>query len=334
MEKYISIINTVQASAADCVVSGNTVSITGLKPFSTNNLLSFKVNKFIFPTGMKYVSTAVSVTTGDFIKVSVTQTVDGLVKTSSFDYSVTASSSVAAVNTALSAWVVASGFNFATYTATGASLAALVFTFVASTSNVSFEVGGTFTSSVGVVSSIPFVYTAPTSLTGISATSITLGTEITFTSAAHGLKNGQVVTIGGFAGGAAAYNGGIFRVKWLSANTFALVKMDGYAVDGTSAVSGGSAGTLSLLASEEYGTSTQVNNEASAVGSSQTATVSANYYSCIAIQGTYPNTAMGALVQPQLFEANVWYSATPTTGATALSADVIALEDALDALIM
>ena len=57
----------------------------------------------------------------------------------------------------------------------GANLAAFVLTLTASTSNTSFEVGGSLTTSAGLTSGVTFVYTAPTTLTGCTTSVGTTG---------------------------------------------------------------------------------------------------------------------------------------------------------------
>lgn len=333
MEKYISIINTVAASSGDCVVSGNTVTMTGLKPFSALDLVSFKVNKCLFPVGMKYVATQ-ALSTGDTFRFSVTQNVNNILETAYFSYVVTASDTVASIGTLISNWVTANKLEITSATS-GANLAAFVLTLTGSTSNISFEVGGSLTTSAGLTSGVTFVYTAPaTAVSGVTTASSTLGTLLEFSKTTHGLKNGQVVTLSGFDGNAAFLNGNTpCRINLISANKFSLSYMTGALVVCGATTAAATTGSVTLVASEEYGTAAYVNAQAAANGSTQTATDSTSYYSCVEVVGTYANTAMGNLVQPQAFIANMWYAEAATTGTTAPSSDVKTLEATLSALV-
>lgn len=330
MEKYISIINSVAASSGDCVVSGNTVTMTGLKPFSSVDLISFKVNKCLSPTGMKYSATTGVVAAGDTFRFSITQNVNNIVETVYFSYVV---DTYANLSTAIATWLAAS--NLQVTIAVSGSLTAVTVAVTASTSNVSFEIGGSILSSAGVITPISFVYTAPsTAVTTVATLAGTTGTRITFSKAAHGFKNGQIVTISGFDGNALSLNGGTYRVTYVSSSQFTLSYLNGSLVlCGATVTASSTTGVVTLVANAEYGTAAQVNADAAAIGSTQTATDSTSYYSCVEVQGTYLNTAMGNLVQRQAFIANVWYAEAATTGTTPPSANVLALEATLSGLV-
>lgn len=328
MEKFISIINTPAASSGDCVVSGNTVTITGLKPFSTTDLISLKVNKCLFPTGMRYVATQ-ALTAGDTFRFSITQSVNSIVETVYFSYVV---DTYANLSTAISNFISASGIQV-TAAVSGGSLAGFVLTLNGISANVVLEVGGSVTTSAGLTSGVTFVYTAPTTLTSCTTAAGTTGARIQINKTSHGLKNGQIVTISSFDNNAAAFNGGVYRVTYVSANAFTLSYLTGALVLCGATTTAATTGTVVLIAADEYGTATQVNAEAASIGSTQTATNSTSYYSCVEIVGSYLNTNTGNLVQRQSFTANVWYTEAAAAGTTAPSADVLALEATLSGLV-
>lgn len=325
MEKYISIINS--PAATDFVISGNTVSVTGLKPFSKNDILSLKAKKYLWGTPMKYATDRLTLSAGDTIRFSITQNVNNILETYYFSY---VFDSYANLITAISNWSTASAVNV---TVVGTGTTDITITATADTTNVSFEIGGSITTAAGLNSGVTFTYTATLSLSSVAtATPTNIGDTISFSKTAHGLKNGQVVTISGFTQCAAGYNGGIYRVSWSSANAFTLSSMNGTTCVASNTTAGAS-GVVTVLASEEFGTYTQVNAEALANGSTQTATSTTSSYSCLEIQATYSNTAMGNLVQPQLFTANVWYVDAASSGVAAQSAGTIAFEAAFQTVI-
>jgi hypothetical protein len=329
MEKFISIINTPAASSGDCVVTGSNVAITGLKAFNTADIVSFKVNKALFPTGMRYSATTGTVAAGDVFRFTITQDVNNIAETSTFSYVVDTYNNLGA---AIAAWVAAQGLQV-TITVSG-SLGAVTLVVTGTTSNVNFEIGGSITSTAGVITPIAFVYTAQTTLTTMATLAGTPGTRITFSKASHGLRNGQIVTINGFNNNAAAFNGGVYRVTYVSSSTFTLSYLTGALVlCATTPTAAATEGTVVLLAATEFGTAAQVNEEAAANGFTQTATNLTSYYSCVEIQGSYLSTATGNLVQRQLFTANVWYTEALAAGTTAPSADVLALEATLSGLV-
>lgn len=328
MEKFISIINTPAASSGDCVVTGSNVAITGLKAFNTADIISFKVNKALFPTGMRYSATTGTVAAGDVFRFTITQDVNNIAETSTFSYVV---DTYANLSAAIAAWVTAQGLQV-TITVSG-SLSAVTLVVTGITSNVNFEIGGSITSTAGVITPIAFVYTAQTTLTGMATSAGTTGARLVFSKASHGLRNGQIVTISGFNNNAVPFNGGVYRVTYVSSSTFTLSYLTGALVLCGTTTTAATDGTVVLLAATEFGTAAQVNAEAAANGFTQTATNLTSYYSCVEIQGSYLSTATGNLVQRQAFTANVWYTEALAAGTTAPSADVLALEATLSGLV-
>lgn len=325
MEKYISIVNS--PAATDFVISGNTVTVTGLKPFSKNDILSLKAKKYLWGTPMKYATSAFTLSAGDTLRFSITQNVNSILETYYFSY---VFDTYANLITAIANWSTASAVNV---TVVGTGTTDITITATADTTNVSFEIGGSVTTSAGVSSGVTFVYTATSTLSTVTTDAPAIGSVITFTKSTHGLKNGQVVALSGFNNNGAAFNGNVYRVTWASSSTFKLSYMNGATVVALDSSGAATAGTVTVLASEEYGTYTQVNAEAAANGSTQTATSTTSSYSCLEIQATYSNTAMGNLVQPQMFTANVWYVDAASSGVAAQSAGTIAFEAAFQSVI-
>lgn len=325
MEKYISILNS--PAATDCVISGNTVSITGLKPFAASSILSFKAKKSLYATPVKVAASSIPTAVGGTVSFSITQTVNGILQTFYFSYVV---DSAANLNTAIAAWSASSGVDV-TVVGSG-SLGSQTITATADTTNVSFEMGGQFITSAGVITPMNFEDQTITTVSTIATTAPAANNEIVFTKAAHGLFNGQIVYCDNFNNMAVGVNKKFYRVIWLTANTFSLSDMNGATALKGSAVAG-TTGDVTTVAVSSYGSYEQVNAEAAATGSTQTATQTTSVYSCLEITGTYANTAMGNLVQPQSFTANVWYVDAAATGATARLAGTVAFEEAFQLLI-
>lgn len=312
MEKYISIINS-PTSATDCVVSGNTVSITGLKPFLKSNVKSCKIKKSLWLTPLQVQSQQITPTAGGTYSFSITQTVNGILQTFYFSYVV---DTLANLDAAIDAWSLSSN---ADVTVAGVPAGSAISLNVASASpDVTFEVGGQFVSSTGVSTVMNFsrVVTTVRNCTTSRKDSAYLQIDST---AAHGLKTGTIVSCSDFTGNGTVLNGNFYRVGYVDANTLLLYNMDGSLVFSSNATASGTDGELTVIPSSKYGTYEQVNAEAAANGSTETATSTTYSYSCVEITGTYENSAMGNLSQPQLFTANVWYADAAADGVVSVA---------------
>jgi len=319
MQKQISILNTA-TSAADCVTTSGTTVITGLTPFKNVNLESLQVYKNLVATPMVYTFSTGALSAGNVVSFRVVQTVDGLIKDSIFTYTF---DSYANLNTAISNWFLAEGFE-ATYVNTSVS-STVNGTITSSSSNVVITISG--------ISYFTETYAMPTlNPNATAATAVSGTTTVTVAVlAAQTYSTGETVTISGATGftftknGVATVGTVTARITYASATTFTL---DGVTGSGTNT------GTITItkVAQEGFGSVAYVNNDALLNESSATATQTTYQYNCAQIKGTYPSSAMGALAQPQYFEATLWYPANLIASPFTAFVNTSALESALAAI--
>lgn len=316
MQKFISILNAV-SGASDCVTTSGTTAITGLTPFQNTNLQSLQVYKNLVASPMIWSFSTGALSTGNVVSFRVVQTVDGIIKDSIFSYTF---DSYANLNTAISNWFTAEGFD-ATYVNTSTT-STVDGTITASSSNISITVSG--------ISYFTETYSMPTFTGDGTGTANTIGSPVKVVfSAAHNLKTGDTLKFGSTW---ATTNGLLIanvqsRITYVSATT---ISVDSVLATATSAIT--TAGTATKVAQEGFGSIAYVNAEASASGSSQTATQTTYQYNCAKIRGTYPASTNGSLQIADVFEATLWYPANLIASPFTAFTNTAALESALAAI--
>jgi len=319
MQKFISILNAV-SGASDCVTTSGTTAITGLTPFKNVNLQSLQVFKNLVATPMKWSFSTGALTTGNVVSFRVVQTVNGIIRDSIFSYTF---DSYANLDTAISNWFTAEGFE-ATYANTSVS-STVDGTITASSSNISITVSG--------ISYFTETYSMPTlNPNATAATAVSGTTTVTVAVlAAQTFSTGETVTITGATGftftkgGVATVGSVTARITYASATTFTL---DGVTGSGTNT------GTIVItkVAQDGFGSIADVNADASASGSSQTATQTTYQYNCAKIRGTYPASTNGSLQIADVYEATLWYPANLIASPFTAFTNTSALESALAAI--
>lgn len=319
MQKRISILNAA-TSAADCVTTSGLTTITGLTPFHATDLQSFQIVRNLVATPQRWTYSIPLVNNG-VVSFRMVQTVNGLIRDAVFTYTFGATASSSELKTAIDNWYSAQGFSGSnTVTPNSPTTGVLV----GSASNVNIQ--------MYEISGITVTY-AMTTFTGDgTGTANVVGTPVKVVfSAPHGLSTGNVLSFGSTW---ATTNGLLIagvtsRITYVSATT---ISVDSVLATATSAIT--TAGTATLVAQEGFGSIADVNADALANGSTQTATQTLYQYNCAVMRGTYPVSTNGSLQVADVFEATLWYPANLIASPFTAFTNTAALETALAALVV
>lgn len=301
--KTISIINSPAPTHGDASVTNGVMSITGLSPFKTGTLQGLTIQRNLVSTPQKWTS---SFTAGAAVicAFNIQQNVNGLVKASTFTSSGT---TTAAVMAELNAFFGGAGA-YGDSTFTDATSFDVQYKYA---SNVLY-IKGTTTNPICQVTAA-----ATNTSTIASDMSLTLesqacvnGAAIVFKVTAHGLATGNMVSVGTLTDQTAA-NNNIWRVVYVTANTFNLVDpttLVAAVASGTTSA----AGTVTVIAQEEFGTPSYVDADAALNGSTETTDQTTYNYSAVDI---YPLYTSDVVPNPSMRQAacRVWI---PDAGAT------------------
>lgn len=330
--RNISIINSPAPSHGDVVVTNGSMSITGLTPFRTSTLQSFQIRRNLVETPQIWVVTLIA-GVANTLAFDVQQTVNSLLTNLTFSMPNTTSTVAADVVANINAFfggAATSGGGFVS----SASPSRLQVSYSVLVSSL------TTTLTIKGASGNPFVgvsEVADTPVTVASGMSMTLATQaqtasitapLVFKVVGHGLATGSTIFVGVLTGQALA-NNAVWRVVYVTADTFNLVDpvtLDPALSDGTTTAP---VGTITRVAQPDFGSPTFVNNDAALNGSSQTATATTYNYSAVDITPLYtsdvaPNPAM------RTAPCRVWIPevliASPYTGSTDGQALIAELE--------
>jgi hypothetical protein len=331
--RNISIINSPAPSHGDVVVTNGSMSITGLTPFRTSTLQSFQIRRNLVETPQIWVVT-LNAGVANTLAFDVQQTVNSLLTNLTFSMPNTTSTVAADVIANINAFFGGAATNGGGFvsSASPSRLQVSYSVSVASTTIVTLTIKG--------ASGNPFVgvsEVADTPVTVASGMSMTLATQaqtasitppLVFKVVGHGLATGSTIFVGVLTGQALA-NNAVWRVIYVTADTFNLVDpvtLDPALSDGTTTAP---VGTITRVAQPDFGSPTFVNNDAALNGSSQTATATTYNYSAVDITPLYtsdvaPNPAM------RTAPCRVWIPevliASPYTGSTDGQALIAELE--------
>lgn len=317
MQKIISILNAA-TGAADCVTASGTTKITGLAPFHATDLQSFQIVRNLVATPQRWTYSIPTTNNAD-VSFRIVQTINGLTRDVVFTYKFGATADSAALKAAIDSWYAAQGLNGTNLVSAGSPSTG---TLTSSASNIEI--------SMVAITGLTVTYAMPgVSSAALQAGSISNAAPRVVTAAGHGLLTGQTIVFAGVAGaGAATVNGIAWRITRTGDNTFTL---DGSTAAGAVTVA---SATGTLVAQAGFGSIADVNADALANGSTQTATQTANQYNCAQIRGTYPVSTNGSLQVADVFEATLWYPANLIAAPNTVFTDTAALETALAALVV
>ena len=322
MQKQISILNAV-SGAADCVTTSGSTKITGLAHFHTTGLQSFQIVRNLVATPQRWTYSIPLVANG-VVSFRMVQTVNGLIRDAVFTYTFGATASSSELKTAIDNWYSAQGFS-GSNTVTAASPTTGIL--VGSTSNVNIQ--------MFAITGLTVTYAMPTIAPHATAGTALAGTTtVTCTTlAAQTFATGETVTVVAGTGYTFTQNGvsGLTsvtaRITYVTATTFTL---NGVVGAGTNT----SAPTFTKAAQSGFGSIADVNADALANGSAQTATQTLYQYNCAIMRGTYPVSTNGSLQIDDVFEATLWYPANLILTDWAAFTNTAALETALAALVV
>lgn len=280
INNFVSILNT-PAGTSDISETGGVITATGLSPYKANLVNSCTLQRSVAES-LQVWSVAMTAVAGSTFSFSIEQVVNGMRSLKTFSYEAT-STTGSEIVTAIDGFFGATG-NSSTYTtASWGSVKYKVTSASASVTLTISQVSGEAFPTVANASNC--TVTSSMSLTLASQTNVD-ATPISFkVTAGHGLSTGALVSVGTLTGQTAA-NGKICRVVVLSSTNFNLQDPTTgtyYNASGTTSA----AGSVTVIATAEFGTQSYVNNDAAMNGSSQTATVTANNYSLVTIEAGY-----------------------------------------------
>jgi hypothetical protein len=318
--KTISILNSPASSHGDASVVNGTMTITGLSPMKTGTMQSLQIQRNLVATPQKWTS-SFTAGTGVVCAFTLQQTVNGLLKALTF---VSSGTTTAAVMAELNSFFGASAtygagtFTSATEFDVEYKYASNVLYIQGTTANPICSVTADVTNTSTIASNMTLTLESQTQTASTSA-------ALLFKVTAHGLSTGNMIYVGTLTGQVGA-NNNLWRVVYVSANTFNLVDpvtLDPALCDGTTTTP---AGTVTLIAQPDFGSQAYVNADAVLNGSAETATSTTYNYSAVDIVPFYtsdvaPNPSM------RTAPCRVWI---PDAGATTtVSTDGQALLDYL-----
>lgn len=281
-QNYISILNA-PSGTSDIATSGGVITATGLSPYKANLVNSCTLQRSVAES-LQVWSVAMTAVADNVYSFSIEQVVNGIPSLRTFSYTAT-STTGSEIVTAIDGFFGATG-NSSTYT--DASWGAVKYKVTSSSASVTLTVSQVSGEAFPTVSNVSnTTVTSSMSLTLASQTNVD-GDPISFkVTAGHGLATGALVRVGTLTGQTAA-NNKTARVVVLSSTNFNLqdpITGVYYDASGT----GTAVGSVTVIATAAFGTAALVNDDASANGSTETATVTSSNYTLVSIEAGYPS---------------------------------------------
>lgn len=319
--KRVKISNSITLAATDVVVANGNTTITGLDAFPTAGKQSLRVRPNLVGTPQVAVATITVVASSSY-ELDVQGAINGVISIRRFQYDTTSASvatNTAAMAAAFTAWAAIQGFD-GTVVVTSSTSPTIVITGTGDSTTILMNLIGV---TGAVITSGMATYTLE-SHANVNATAII------FKVTGHGLITGNVVKVPTLTGQTAA-NGVAARVIRVDADTFNLANISTnvtYKASGTGSAQVG--GVLTLVAQPAFGTIANVNADAAANGSTDTATQTTYNYDCVEIVADYAASVSPASEDREVL-ATLWFPAqlieTPFTVVNAaFEAALVAIE--------